>query len=74
MSKVTCAMGEQLTAPWAFIQFDMDESNNRLLTEEQRKEVTARSQALTAKRICLEHWLQALDMVEQFVEGKQLSV
>lgn len=61
-----CAKGEDLRAPWGYIQFDMGEENGELLDEATRQSITRRMADVRSKRLCLEHWLEALTMIEEF--------
>lgn len=67
MSQPNCVKGERLTAPWGYIVVDMSDENSALLSIEEKTRLEQRVKALKAKRMCLEHWLAVLDLIEAFV-------
>lgn len=66
---VNCALGEQLTAPWGRVSFEMSEENAQLLDGAQLADLQRRVETLGQKRLCLEHWLAILEYVEQHTEA-----
>ncbi|KPL15371.1 MAG: hypothetical protein AMJ93_16660 [Anaerolineae bacterium SM23_84] len=64
--KALCNRGEPLTAPWGWVEMDMDEGNVALLPPDVKAAIAARARALLGVRLCADHWVELLEMVEEF--------
>ena len=65
---MNCACGEQLTAPWGRVSFEMSEENAQLLDAAQLADLQRRVKVLGQKRLCLERWLAILEHAELYTE------